>query len=128
MRIGPALLILPLSACVTDASERPLSVREVVRQAAALDGQEVVVRGWIEECQHLSCSLYASPGERGRDRVYYLSVGASKWFDAFAAQNAPTFVTFRARVDARCIDDPADDVILACSDRVNSLSPIRLVR
>lgn len=128
MRFLP-LLLLALTACVAGRTERPLSVREVVENAQALDGREIVVSGWIETCQRLSCPLYGSSEEVGKDwPIYYLSIGPSRWFESFARRHAPTRVTLRARVDARCITDPATGAIAACADRANSLEPLGLVR
>lgn len=122
------LLFLALQAAVPAQGERPLSVREVMENAGTLDGREIVVSGWIEECHRLSCTLYASRREARKDWPdYWLSIGSSGWFDSFAARNAPTRVTLRARFDARCVTDPASGIIALCADRVNSLAPIALV-
>ena len=127
MRLLP-LLFVALSACVSGRSERPLSVRHVVQNAEALDGREIVVTGWIDECRHLSCTLYAGPEDVGKAwPIYILSIGASPWFDAFARLHAPTRITVRARVHNHCISDPAADVIAACADRPNTLEPLGLV-
>jgi len=127
MRLLP-LLFVALSACVAGRSERPLSVRYVVQNADALDGRQVVVTGWLDECRQLSCPLYAAPEDVGkRWPIYTLSIGSSRWFDAFARRNAPTLVTLRARVHDHCISDPAADVIAVCADRPNTLEPLGLV-
>jgi hypothetical protein len=128
MRFSP-FLFAALSACVAGPTERPLSVRQVIENAQALDGREITVAGWIQACRHLSCSLHASAEEAGRERpVYFLSIGRSGWFDAFARRNAPARIALRARVDARCITDPASGIIAACTDRPASLDPRGLVR
>jgi hypothetical protein len=126
-RILPFLLFA-LSACVTAGGGRPLGVQEVVRQAPGLDGREIAVRGWIEECSRLSCALYNSDREDGGGRPYFLSIGPSPWLDAFAARHAPTAVTLRARLHDRCISDPATGAIAVCADRPNTLEPIALLR
>ena len=127
MRFLPVLL-LALSACVAGPGERPLNVRQVVENARALDGQEIVVSGWIEQCQRLFCSLYDSSEEVGKEWPYFLSIGPSRWFDAFAERHAPTRVTLRARLNNRCISDPGRGNIAVCADRANSLEPLSLVR
>jgi hypothetical protein len=128
MRCLP-FLILALSACVAGPPERPLSVRYVVENAGVLDGRDIVVSGWLQACQHLSCSLYDSAEEAGKDSPsYFLSIGRSPWFDSFARRSAPTRITLRARVDASCISDPATGVFALCTDRPNSLEPLGLVR
>jgi hypothetical protein len=125
----PMLPFLALFAFAVQAAERPLSVREVMESAEAFDGQEVLVSGWVEECQPLSCILYASRREGRRDWPrYWLSIGSSTWFDAFARRNAPGPVTLRARFSARCVTDPRSGVIALCADRVNSLDPLAIAR
>ena len=127
MRLLPAL-VLGLSACLITPAERPLNVRQIVENARALDGQEVVVTGWIEDCERLSCPLYASSEEVGKDSPYLLSIGPSRWFDDFARRNAPMRVNLRARVHARCITNPATGNIAVCADRSGTLEPLGLGR
>lgn len=105
-----------------------MGVREVVENAQALDGQEVVVFGWLEHCQRLSCGIYASAEEVEKDFPYYLSIGPSHWFDSFAKRTARTQVVLRARVHDRCISNPATGIISACADRAGTLEPIALIR
>jgi len=88
--------LLALSGCVAGLTERPLSVREVMENARALDGQEIVVSGWLQQCQRLSCGIYASAKEAEKDWPYYLSIGSSRWFDTFAQRAAPTRIVLRA--------------------------------
>jgi hypothetical protein len=124
VRFSP-FLILAVCACVAGPTQRALSVKQVVENAQALDGQEIVVTGWIEYCHRLSCPLFDSAEEVGKDWSYVLSIGRSSWFDAFARRHAPTRVTLRARLNNRCISDPATRIIAACADRANTLEPIR---
>ena len=127
----PALLALLLAAQAASAGtvEGPLSVRQVMEHAEALDGQEIIVSGWVEECLGLSCGLWASRAESRRHLPrYWLSIGSSAWFDAFARRTTPGWVTLRARFDARCVTDPKTGVFVLCADRVRSLDPIAIVR
>jgi hypothetical protein len=126
-RALPALL-LALSACATSPAERPLSVRHVVLNAEALDGQEILVTGWVEECGHFGCPLWHSPREIGKEWPYRLSIAASKWFDRYADLNAPMRVTLRARFHDRCISDPVSQTIGVCTDRGSNLEPLSRVR
>ena len=124
------LLLLHLALlALAPERDRPLTVRQVVENNQALHGQEIVVSGWLETCDRLSCPLYASRREARRNWPdYWLSIGSTAWFDAFAQQNGPGRVTLRARFDAGCVTDPAERVIAACADRARSLDPIALVR
>ena len=109
--------------------ERVLSVREVMENIELYDGRVIVVTGWIDHCEYLSCSLFASKAEVKKEWPRYgLSIGASPWFDAFVLDRAPARITFRARFDGRCVTDPRDNVIALCTDRVRSLNPIAIVR
>ena len=127
MRLLP-LLFVALSACVSGRSDRPLSVRDVVQNAEALDGREVIVTGWIDECRQLSCPLYAGPEDVGKGwPIFFLSIGSSRWFDTFARRNGPTLITLRARVHDHCISDPVADVVAVCADRPNTLEPLSLM-
>ena len=123
-RALPALL-LALSACASAPTERPLTVRHVVLNAEALDGQEILVTGWIEECWRLSCPLWHSADEVGKDWPFYLSIGSSKWFDRFAQDNAPMRVTLRARFHDKCIVNPVTQIIGVCADRSETLELLR---
>jgi hypothetical protein len=122
--ILPAL-VLTLSACASAPAERPLSVRYVVENAEALDGREILVTGWVEECWRLGCALWDSRNEMKKDWPYYLPIGASRWFDRFAEDNAPTRVTLRARFHNRCIANPVTQVIGVCADRSDTLEVLR---
>jgi hypothetical protein len=122
------LLVLLLHASAAHPRERPLSVRQVMENAEAYDGREIIVAGWVEECRRLDCTLYASLNEAQKDSPrYWLSIGRSRWFDAFVRRNGPIHVTMHARFDARCVTDPAEGIIAICAYRVNSLQPIALV-
>ena len=121
-------LALACSPCATGSAHNPLSVRQVVENARALDGQKIVVTGWIEYCHRRSCPLFGSPEDVGAEWPYVLAIGRSSWFDAFARHNAPVRVTLLAKVNDLCITDPATRIIAACADRSNTLEPIRLAR
>lgn len=123
------LLFLALHGSAAQPAERPMTVREVMERAEALDGREIVVSGWVEECRRLSCPLFQSRREARREWPrYWLSVGSSPWFESFARRNVPGRMTLRARLDARCVTDPRTEVIALCSDRAGSLHPLAIVR
>ena len=123
------LLLLALHGSAAEPADRPMTVREVMESAEALDGREITVSGWVEECRRLSCPLFQSRREARRTWPrYWLSVGGSPWFDSFASRNAPGRVTLRARLDARCVTDPRTEVFALCGDRAGSLHPLAIVR
>ena len=122
-----SFLLLVLGGCATSPQERPLTVQQVVERAEALDGREITVSGWIEECWPRGCVLYASRKEASKELPYFLSVGPSQWFDTFAARHTPGRVTLRARFNAHCITDPGTGAIAVCADRVSNLEPIRVL-
>ena len=128
MLLRVPLMVLLLSACVAGTGGAPLSVRAVVENAPALDGKEVVVAGWLEQCQRLSCGLFGSAQEVGKEFPYSLSIGRSAWFDAYARRAAPGRVVLRARVHDLCISNPADRVIAVCADRNATLEPLATLR
>ncbi|HEX8381204.1 MAG TPA: hypothetical protein VF619_11735 [Allosphingosinicella sp.] len=125
-RFLPFLVLL--SGCVAGPTERPLSVEEVVENASALNGREIVVVGWLDQCFRFSCGIYASAKEAKKDFPYYLSIGRSRWFDSFAQRAAPTRIALRARLDDRCISNPATEIIALCTDRSGTLEPLALIR
>jgi hypothetical protein len=132
LRVLP-FIFLALSGCVTGSPDRPLTVAEVVENAEALDGREIVVAGWLDQrCYRFSCGIHASAREVKmevkEELPYYLSIGRSRWFDAFSERAAPTRIVLRARLHDRCISNPATGIIAVCADRSNTLEPIALVR
>jgi hypothetical protein len=127
MRALPLACLL-LAACATVAPPRPLTVRQVVENAEALDGKVILVSGWLPYCHRLSCGLYGSREEVAKDFAYYLSIGGSRWFDAAALRLEPGFIVLRARLHNKCISDPADGTIAVCADRSGTLEPLALVR
>jgi hypothetical protein len=123
------LSVLVFLAFAAGANTPPLTVREVMENAQAVDGKEILLSGWIEHCRPLACILYASRREaRRKSSRYWLSIGRSAWFDAFARRHGPGKITLRARFDARCVTDPRSGIIAVCTDRVNSLSPVAIAR
>ena len=122
------VLFFALGGCVTHHSQHPMTVQQVVQEARTLDGQEVVVTGWLQECRRLSCPLYASAEEAEKEQPSFLSIGPSVWFDPLSLHLARTRITLRARFNSRCVSDPASGVIAVCTDRPASLEPIRMIR
>lgn len=127
MRLSPALF-LTLAACDGGPAERPLTVQEVVENAHDLDGRVIVLSGWLQHSQPLSCGIFASAEEVEKDFPYYLSIASSRRFDRSAEGAAPRPIVLRARLWNRCISNPATELIAACGDRAGTLQPLNLVR
>ncbi len=107
----------------------PLSVKEVVDNAHKLNSRTVTVRGWIQYCHRLSCPLFQSAEEVGKEWPrYFLSIGSSSWFDSAVQPRVPGLLTLRVRVNDDCISNPRTGVIAVCADRSNSLEVLSVIR
>ena len=137
-----ALAVLALASCVTQPDGTVWSVRQVMDNPEAAEGKVINVRGWVQHCERLGCGLYDSREEYRRSQDpdrgpgpgdpeglgFDLSIGTSAWFDEEAALNAPSYVVMTVRVDGRCMNDPKYGIIAACTDRSDTLVPIRILR
>jgi hypothetical protein len=137
-----ALAALALASCVTAAGEDVWSVRQVIENQYELKGKVIRVRGWMDHCERLGCPLWDSPEEARRFREhdrsprpgdehalgFDLGLGGYPWFDREAEAIIPSYVVLTVRVSGRCMNDPAEGIIAACTDRGTSLVPIRIVR
>ena len=142
-RLSLALAALAMTSCITSSpAGRVWSVRQVIENQDALDGRVITVRGWVRYCERLGCALYDSRAEERLDRDpdrgpgpgdpyglgFHLSIGGYPWFDEQAHLNAPSYVVMVAKVDGRCMNDPKEGIIAACTDRPDTLVPIRILR
>ena len=57
------LLALATAACSSSTSKNSLTVEEYIEQIDQLNGQEVIVTGYLGECEALSCMLYRNKAE-----------------------------------------------------------------
>jgi hypothetical protein len=122
------LSLLAVLGCLAGPSASPLTVREVVVEAQSLNGREIIVEGWLEQCQRLSCPLFATPEDVRSDDPYFLSIGSAPWFDIEMREAMPTWIVLRARFHDICVIDPASRIYAACSDRPETLEPLALIR
>jgi hypothetical protein len=121
--------MLALAACTTASEERPWTVRQVLENRQSLNGKTIVLKGWSDSCQRLSCTLYDSPDEVRKERAnYWVSVGGYPSFDQAAAARVPSYVVMVARVKTRCMNDPSGETIALCADRPSSIVPLRILR
>ena len=116
-------LSLALGACVTAQPAQVATISQLTSNLAAFDGQVVLVHGWLDECEDLSCGLFASKSE-AEERQYgpqMLSIGSTVSFDDKAVGKGPAEVLLKARVDATC---RREDIV--CMDRASELRPISI--
>jgi hypothetical protein len=106
-----------------------MSVRQVLADQHKLDGQTVLVRGWMIACRTMWCRLTQSPGDPGRlpEGPYQLSVGGDDAFQRDADSTAPAEIILKAKVDASCRQVPGEEAIPVCADGTD-LQPIEIVR
>ena len=57
------LLALATAACGNSTSKKALTVEEFIAQINQLNGQSVMVTGYLGECEALSCMLYRNKAE-----------------------------------------------------------------
>ena len=129
-----AIAVSPLlgaTAALAHDQREPLSIEDVIARHHELDGRTIEVRGWLSNCQRLSCRLMARTDGTG---TAYLSIGGSRAFDARVRGRAGQRITIRARLDARCMHARADSQrdepeIVICTDRASELrNPVLVER
>jgi hypothetical protein len=57
------LLALATVACGSSTSKKPFTVEEFIAQIDQLNGQTVMVTGYLGECEALGCMLYRNKAE-----------------------------------------------------------------
>ena len=99
---------LALAGSVAGAQDdRSITVQDLLRDQAKLNGQIVVVRGYIRECTAQSCSLYWRQQDWSSARSpYFVSIGPDAAFDAATRGHLPGKVTVKGQLDARCANNP----------------------
>ena len=116
-------LFLVLAGCATMKQPADtLSVYEVAKRHAELDGKIIRVRGVVKYCQHLSCVLYSTD-----NRDHFLSLGTSPSFDDAIDLHLGHEVVVEATLNDDCVQDFDTGVIVMCSDRSDTLHNARIV-
>jgi hypothetical protein len=88
-------------------ADKSMTVQDLLRDQAKLNGQTVVVRGYLRECTAQSCFLYWRQQDwSSRRSPYYVSIGPDAAFDAAARGHLPAKVTVKGQLDARCANNP----------------------
>ena len=118
------------AAALAAATVPAMSVANVRNNLHALDGKTVVVHGWLDRCEKLSCGLFPSlAAARACDYGgVMLSVAASPVVDGRAAELALREVQIEGVLSDRCRAPTADGTITVCSDRAPDFTPTRLVK
>jgi hypothetical protein len=138
MLIAASFMVGTLATPIA-AADRIWTVDEVAQHAWQLNGQIINVRGWLQECRKIDCSLFGSKADAlgfssAPLKHPLLEIGSSSDFDSMVANKLPAEILLRAKVDATCIDpkDRTDAkgnrLITFCVDRVNELQPVRLIK
>lgn len=141
------VLALATVACGSATSKKPFTVEEFIAQIDELNGQTVVVTGYLGECEALSCMLYRNKAESDDvDRAMSdiraaldkgatdvsgfpfpdhpsVSIGPSQssFFDLRAYFYANGYVVITGESTNQCRSKNT-----ACFDRVGDLQPISI--
>lgn len=142
------LLALATVACGSATSKKPITVEEFIAQIDQLNGQTVMITGYLGECEELSCMLYRNKGESDNvDRAMAkmraaikegatdvsgfpfpdhpsVSIGPgsqSSFFDLRAYFYANGYVVITGEATNQCRSKN-----MACFDRVGDLQPISI--
>ncbi len=98
---------LALSASAGAAQDdKSITVQDLLRDQGKLDGQSVVVRGYIRECGAQSCNLYWRQQDWSTHSPYFVSVAPDAAFDGATRGHLPGKVTVKAQLDKRCANNP----------------------
>ena len=118
------LIALALLAKVTPAPppEPPVATTIAALRASPgkFNGRVVRLRGWVNACQSLSCSIDERPATSPEGRGAHLSIGSDAKFDAVVKPLAPTFVELDASFDSSCLTTSI------CTDRAPILRVVQL--
>jgi hypothetical protein len=87
--------------------DKSITVQDLLRDQGKLNGQTVVVRGYLRECTAQSCFLYWRQQDwSSRRSPYYVSIGPDAAFDAAVSGHLPAKVTVKGQLDTRCANNP----------------------
>ena len=133
-------LIVALAGCATapTASNQPLQVTDIIEHARQLDGEEILVRGWLSTCVPTACTVWLSKmaKERWNPSVPMpaLSIARDVHFDLAVAKKLPATVVLKARVNAKCLEarqrahtGRTEDIVECIQHRPTELIPVRLI-
>ncbi len=119
------LLALLLVAPGTAPAPEPIyaTIAQIRADPDRFHGRQVVVRGWMNACQNLSCSIKRNPNPMRNEWKDKLSIDANPSFDKIVVDWLPSEIEVSATVDATCF---RGDVI--CMDRAPDLRGAKLLQ
>ena len=110
-----------LAIAVTVPSDEPVvtTIAAVHASPEQYAGQLIRLRGWINRCRPLSCSISERPAETFRDQGRRLSIAADANFDRLVREKTPVHVVIDAAFSSVCMKDEV------CLDRAPQLTIVR---
>ena len=129
---GVAILFAVLAGgCATvPTSEYPaLTSAEIWERHHELDGQKIIVRGWLQYCKRLGCRITDSRSDRDPG----LSIGRSASFDRDVSGLIGRQVIVAGELDASCLHVSVhgpnpDGSMVVCADRASEIENPRLLK
>ncbi|HEV2748470.1 MAG TPA: hypothetical protein VGW34_14385 [Allosphingosinicella sp.] len=134
------LLTLVGTSCGPAASDKVLTVEEVVPRIDELDGQTVSVAGYLSECEGYDCILYRNKEDADERERFLVAIRVNKRapvpdrpmlgigtgtkleFDAKAAPFRNSYVVITGTITNKCRYQGKS----ACTDRTTDLEPTEI--
>jgi len=118
--IAAALLLAQIAPALAEPAPVATTIAAIHADPRKFDGVVVRLRGWVNRCQALSCSIDEQSATSPAGAGQHLSIASDERFDAMIRPLLPTYVEFDARYSALC---SANEV---CVDRAPELTVMRL--
>lgn len=127
------LTLASVAGCAKPVPNGPVVVTDVIENIHYWDGEIVTVRGWLGQCQRLSCVLYSSLSDaiivasqrpdhaKLSATIDAISIGSNIAFDQAAAPLEFSQVIITGRVSDECRGWTVD-----CLDRASDIHPISI--
>lgn len=140
-RLAAIALAIAAGSCATalaPAVVAPMTVAYVEQHIRELHGQTVRMRGEMNNCTSLTCSI--CDGQREEDACLGISLHADSDDARYLVEELYRFatITIDARIDGSCelgydpdmppSNDPDRDVVVVCTDRASSVEDARVIR
>jgi hypothetical protein len=116
-------MILPLAFALIQAEPSYQAAETTIAAVRAhpdrFAGKLIRLRGWINRCQSLSCSIDEKRFDKRDEQGQSLSIGADEIFDSLVRDKTPVHVVIDAAFNPICLKDEV------CLDRAPELGIIR---